>query len=146
MRNISVDFFFNLDQWFRMRCHLKNFLSRPLMVHTFAKQTHLSNLIRGYYVLNLDQWFRRRRRLKMFPIYSSGDPYFRQSGTISNFSRGHYEKHFCKSILNLKQWFRRGCRLTDFLSTALVTHTFGQVEPLVRGKNSTRPLVITSET
>ena len=56
----------NLDQWFRWRCHLKDFLSRALGPSCSAERNHLCNFGRGHYrkhsceiILNLDQQFTR---------------------------------------------------------------------------------------
>ena len=34
---LFCDFFFNLDQWFRRRCHLKDFLSGALAALVFVE-------------------------------------------------------------------------------------------------------------
>ena len=47
------------------------------------------------------------------------------------FGRGYYEEQFFEIILNFDQWFKRSCRLTDFLSRALVAILFGGAESLM---------------
>ena len=61
----------NLDHWLRMRCHIKDYLSRALECAT--ERNHLCNFGRGHYwehscdiILNLDKWFRRCRVKKEF--------------------------------------------------------------------------------
>ena len=40
---------FNLDQWFRRRCHLKYFLSRALAAYYSVEWNHLCNVERGHH-------------------------------------------------------------------------------------------------
>ena len=73
MRNISVIFFLNLDQWFRRNYNLKISLSTALVTTCSAGQNHLSKFGRWHYwehfcenISNLNQSFRRSCRLKYF--------------------------------------------------------------------------------
>ena len=56
----------NLDQWFRRRSRLKDFLYRALAPSSSVKRNHLCNFGREHYgehlceiIFKLDQWFKR---------------------------------------------------------------------------------------
>ena len=60
-----------LDQWFKRRCRLKDFLSRAPAAVMFSGAEPFMQFGRGHYgehiseiILNLDLWFRRKCRLK----------------------------------------------------------------------------------
>ena len=118
----SCEVIWNLDKWFRMRCHLKTFYLEFCQPVSSADQNYLCNVGRRYHkerfceiILNLDQWFRRKCRLKISLIWSSCMHFVRRSVTIcAIYGRGYYEEQFCEIILNLGQWFRRRCHLNDF--------------------------------
>ena len=113
--------FWNLDQRFKKRYRLKNFLSRSLVALCSAEQNHLCSFGPGHYenhfcevILNLEQWFRRGCHFNIFlelwrPFSSA------ELNHLCSCGGGHYGEHFCEIILNLDQWFRRRCRLKTIL-------------------------------
>ena len=113
----------NLGQWFRRRCHLKDFLSGALAVLLFGaaepymqfrKRTSWGIFMWSYMEFGpVDQKampFKDISYLELWEPLCSADP-----NHLCNFCRRYHEEQFSEIILNLDQWFRRICRLEVFL-------------------------------
>ena len=118
MRNNSVNFFFNLGQWFR-RCLLKDFLSGALWcswtIYAILKDGIIRNSFMWSYmefgpVVQKKMLIKDISYLELWPPLCLADP-----NHLCNFGRRYHEEQFCEIILNLDQWFRRNCHSKAFL-------------------------------